>query len=102
MTNIERCILEARVEKVNSAGTEHNSTHVDNLWCFTIRADGFLYHQVLTVWLRRFPVFPSAQAMFDQVRFTVAVLLLVARGQETPDVIEDLLDINKVPSKPDV
>ncbi|KAI8354564.1 pseudouridine synthase [Choanephora cucurbitarum] len=39
--------------------------------------------------------------LWHQVRFMMSVLFLVGQGFEAPEVIRDLLDIEKVPSKPD-
>ncbi|KAI8081934.1 pseudouridine synthase [Gilbertella persicaria] len=39
--------------------------------------------------------------LWHQVRFMMSVLFLVGQGFEAPEVIRDLLDIDKVPSKPD-
>jgi tRNA pseudouridine38/39 synthase len=39
--------------------------------------------------------------LWHQVRFMMSVLFLVGQGHEEPEVIRDLLDIEKIPSKPD-
>lgn len=38
--------------------------------------------------------------MFLQVRCIAAVLLMVGRGQEHPDVVRRMLDLSAVPRKP--
>lgn len=39
--------------------------------------------------------------LWHQVRFMMSVLFLVGQGLEPPEIVRDLLDIGKVPSKPD-
>ncbi|KAG2199797.1 hypothetical protein INT46_003559 [Mucor plumbeus] len=39
--------------------------------------------------------------LWHQVRFMMSVLFLVGQGLETPEIVRDLLDIEKVPAKPD-
>ncbi|CEP09798.1 hypothetical protein [Parasitella parasitica] len=39
--------------------------------------------------------------LWHQVRFMMSVLFLVGQGLEAPEIVRDLLDIEKVPSKPD-
>ncbi|KAI9472172.1 MAG: pseudouridine synthase [Benjaminiella poitrasii] len=39
--------------------------------------------------------------LWHQVRYMMSVLFLVGQGLEDPEVVRDLLDIEKVPSKPD-
>ncbi|KAI8637665.1 pseudouridine synthase [Parasitella parasitica] len=38
--------------------------------------------------------------LWHQVRFMMSVLFLVGQGLEAPEIVRDLLDIEKVPSKP--
>uniref|UniRef100_A0A7S4F3J5 Pseudouridine synthase I TruA alpha/beta domain-containing protein n=1 Tax=Chrysotila carterae TaxID=13221 RepID=A0A7S4F3J5_CHRCT len=49
------------------------------LWHFTVRGSAFLY---------------------NQVRCMVAVLFLIGEGKESPEVISDLLDIERTPARP--
>ncbi|XP_078433973.1 pseudouridine synthase family protein isoform X2 [Wolffia australiana] len=51
----------------------------DELWAMTIKGSAFLWHQV---------------------RFMVAVVFMIGQGQESSNVIDSLLDITKVPRKP--
>ncbi|KAL9540934.1 hypothetical protein MBANPS3_009401 [Mucor bainieri] len=39
--------------------------------------------------------------LWHQVRFMMSVLFLVGQGLEVPEIVRDLLDIERVPSKPD-
>lgn len=39
--------------------------------------------------------------LWHQVRFMMSILFLVGQGLEPPEIVRDLLDIEKVPSKPD-
>ncbi|XP_040365109.1 tRNA pseudouridine(38/39) synthase isoform X2 [Rosa chinensis] len=51
----------------------------NQLWAFKIKGSAFLWHQV---------------------RCMVAVLLLIGQGHESPDVIDALLDTDRIPRKP--
>lgn len=39
--------------------------------------------------------------LWHQVRFMMSVLFLVGQGLEAPEIVRDLLDVEKVPAKPD-
>lgn len=52
----------------------------DQLYCATISGTAFLYHQI---------------------RCMMAVLFMIGRGQEDPCIVDALLDIEKVPGKPE-
>ncbi|CAH8434402.1 unnamed protein product [Heterobilharzia americana] len=58
--------------------TSENDNH-SGLCCVSISASGFLYHQI---------------------RYIVSILFMVGRGYESPSVVDDLLDLNKTPAKP--
>ncbi|XP_004290464.1 PREDICTED: tRNA pseudouridine(38/39) synthase-like [Fragaria vesca subsp. vesca] len=51
----------------------------NQLWAFKIKGSAFLWHQV---------------------RCMVAILLLIGQGHESPDVVDALLDTDKIPRKP--
>lgn len=67
----ERTILMSRIEVENEAA---------NLFSYNVRGTAFLY---------------------NQVRCIMAVLMMVGKGQEKPDVISSLLDVHSTPRKPE-
>lgn len=73
----ERTILSALVRTAKPQST--NSTDQYELFIFEIKGLAFLYHQV---------------------RCMMAVLLLIGQKLETPDIIDQLLDVIKNPRKP--
>lgn len=76
--NFQRTILSARVTWVDWAG-EAGPRDPFRLCQFEVRGQAFLYHQV---------------------RCMMAVLFLVGQGMESPDVIDELLNVEKNPRKP--
>lgn len=56
--------------------------------CPTLRQPRDLLYRQLTNW------------SFTQVRCLAAVLLMVGRGEENPDVVRALLDVDTSPAKP--
>jgi tRNA pseudouridine38/39 synthase len=74
--SFERTILHASVQVEQSS----DDCGVSGMWSFNIRGTAFIWHQV---------------------RCTVALLFLVGRGLEQPEIIRDLLDIQRYPKKPD-
>jgi len=70
-----RRILHFEIEKVEG---EPDDSRVA-MWRFKIRGFSFLWHQV---------------------RCMVAILFLIGRGKEEPEVITDMLDIENMPRKP--
>eukprot|EP00887_Chlorella_sp_A99_P008017 scaffold12.g8017.t1 len=74
VSNFVRAILEFRVEEVAAAGVAGR-----RLIALHIRGTAFLWHQV---------------------RCMAAVLLMVGRGEEAPDVVARLLDVTQTPRKP--
>ena len=67
----ERTILMSRIEVENEAA---------NLFSYNVRGTAFLY---------------------NQVRCIMAVLMMVGKGQEQPDIISSLLDVQSIPRKPE-
>ncbi|KAJ6835445.1 tRNA pseudouridine(38/39) synthase isoform X2 [Iris pallida] len=57
----------------------YQRSDADELWAMTIRGSAFLWHQV---------------------RCMVAVLFMIGQGLESPNVLDELLDIKKTPRKP--
>lgn len=70
ITNFERTIFRATIEPVDGD---------EGVWYFELQGTAFLWHQV---------------------RHMMAVLFLVGQGLEPPEVIRDLLDLEKFPTKP--
>jgi tRNA pseudouridine38/39 synthase len=91
ITNFERRIFHADIEEITSLDTPAFlrrgdllplSNHVNpapKLFAFVVHGSAFLWHQV---------------------RHLVAILFLVGQGLEKPSIVRDLLDIQKMPSKP--
>ncbi|CAG5905605.1 unnamed protein product [Menidia menidia] len=73
----ERTILSAEVQPVQPQ--QVSGTHHYDLFMFEIKGLAFLYHQV---------------------RCMMAVLLLIGQKLEAPDIIDQLLDVEKNPRKP--
>ncbi|XP_031989427.1 tRNA pseudouridine(38/39) synthase isoform X2 [Corvus moneduloides] len=76
--NFQRTILNARVTWVDRGG-EAGPWDPFRLCQFEVTGQAFLYHQV---------------------RCMMAVLFLIGQGMESPDVIDELLDVEKNPRKP--
>lgn len=72
ISNFRRRIVSARVEKVTEAGPM-------TMCVLTLRGFAFLWHQV---------------------RCMAAVLFLIGKGKEPPNIIDQLLDIDTNPQKP--
>lgn len=71
----EKCALVPQSGELPAPGTLQ-----PDRWCeFELVGNAFLYHQV---------------------RCLVSILMLVGRGLESPDIIKDLLDLDKYPLKP--
>lgn len=66
-------------EKEEEECRDDNGCLCSSLWTFTIKGYAFLWHQV---------------------RCMVAVLFLIGKGLESPDVVTTLLDIERTPRKP--
>lgn len=71
--NFKRCITEFKILPCAERFDE------DQLWAVKIKGTAFLWHQI---------------------RCIVAVLFLIGKGLESPDVIDILLDTEKTPRKP--
>ncbi|NXS14310.1 PUS3 synthase, partial [Neodrepanis coruscans] len=76
--NFQRTVLSARVTWVE-AGGESRPRDPFRLCQFEVVGQAFLYHQV---------------------RCMMAVLFLIGQGMESPDIIDQLLDVEKNPQKP--
>ncbi|NXK89741.1 PUS3 synthase, partial [Formicarius rufipectus] len=76
--NFQRTILSARVMWVERGG-ESGPQDPFRLCQFEVTGQAFLYHQV---------------------RCMMAVLFLIGQGMESPDIINELLDVEKNPRKP--
>ena len=90
ITNFERRIFHAGIHAVGpeeepanlglvSNGETKAAHHGPQLYWFEVRGSAFLWHQV---------------------RHLIAVLFLVGQGLEKPRVVDDLLDVEKTPSRP--
>ena len=79
VTNFRRSIRAFEVEPCSSGGSAVDPASPQALWAFTIHGTAFLYHQV---------------------RCMVAVLFLVGEGKESPDIVSQLLDIERMPRRP--
>ncbi|XP_075243257.1 putative tRNA pseudouridine synthase tag-124 [Convolutriloba macropyga] len=71
----ERSIWEVSVEEVERNDSNDSLTKC----CFTVKAEGFLYHQV---------------------RYMMSVLFSVGLKLEPPEIVSDLLNLKTVPEKP--
>ncbi|XP_002708689.1 tRNA pseudouridine(38/39) synthase [Oryctolagus cuniculus] len=77
--NFQRTILSAKVQLVGqSLGEERWQEHFQ-LCQFEVTGQAFLYHQV---------------------RCMMAILFLIGQGMEKPDIIDELLNVEKNPQKP--
>lgn len=38
--------------------------------------------------------------LWHQIRYTMAILFMVGEGKEEPDIVDKLLDVEKLPEKP--
>lgn len=76
--NFQRTILSAQVQLVQSLG-EERSQEPFQLCQFEVTGQAFLYHQV---------------------RCMMAILFLIGQGMEKPEIIDELLNIEKNPQKP--
>lgn len=82
ITNFERRIFHAGIHKVQPSLKPSDSSVVNptpELYWFEVRGSAFLWHQV---------------------RHLVAVLFLVGQGYEEPSIVDDLLDMEKMPARP--
>ncbi|XP_064896677.1 tRNA pseudouridine(38/39) synthase isoform X2 [Columba livia] len=77
VTNFQRTVLGAAVTPADAA--QKSPENPFGLWCFEVTGQAFLYHQV---------------------RCMVAVLFLIGQGMERPEIIDELLDVEKNPRKP--
>ncbi|KAI7904046.1 pseudouridine synthase [Cokeromyces recurvatus] len=79
ITSYERTIMSMRIDPVEHTQTDRIGEGTD-FYQVELKGTAFLWHQV---------------------RFMMSILFLVGQGLEEPEVVRDLLDIEKVPSKPD-
>ncbi|XP_066221252.1 tRNA pseudouridine(38/39) synthase isoform X5 [Saccopteryx leptura] len=77
--NFQRTILSAQVELVGQSLAEERWQEPFQLCQFEVTGQAFLYHQV---------------------RCMMAILFLVGQGMEKPEIIDELLNIEKNPQKP--
>lgn len=77
--NFQRTILSAQVQRVGQNLGEEGWQEPFQLCQFEVTGQAFLYHQV---------------------RCMMAVLFLIGQGMEKPEVIDELLNIEKNPQKP--
>ncbi|KAL6941969.1 hypothetical protein ACO0QE_003132 [Hanseniaspora vineae] len=70
ITNFKRHILSAKILTLNDA---------EQLYCFDLKGSAFLWHQV---------------------RNMMAILFLIGQGLEKPEIITDLMNVEKYPRKP--
>ncbi|XP_032625903.1 tRNA pseudouridine(38/39) synthase [Chelonoidis abingdonii] len=78
VTNFQRTILTAQVQLVDRRG-ETGLQDPFQLYQFEVTGQAFLYHQV---------------------RCMMAILLLIGQRMENPEIIDELLDVEKNPRKP--
>ncbi|XP_047608487.1 tRNA pseudouridine(38/39) synthase [Phacochoerus africanus] len=79
VTNYQRTILSAQVQLLSQSLEEERWQEAFQLCQFEVVGQAFLYHQV---------------------RCMMAVLFLIGQGMEKPEVIDELLNIEKNPQKP--
>ncbi|XP_032140919.1 tRNA pseudouridine(38/39) synthase [Sapajus apella] len=77
--NFQRTILSAQVQLVGQSPGEERWQVPFQLCQFEVTGQAFLYHQV---------------------RCMMAILLLIGQGMEKPEIIDELLNIEKNPQKP--
>ncbi|XP_007539400.1 tRNA pseudouridine(38/39) synthase [Erinaceus europaeus] len=77
--NFQRTILSAQVQLVGQSLGEERWHEPFQLCQFEVTGQAFLYHQV---------------------RCMMAILFLIGQGMEKPDIIDELLNIEKNPQKP--
>ena len=70
ITNFKRHVLSAEIVTLNET---------EQLYCFDLKGSAFLWHQV---------------------RNMMAILFLIGQGLEKPEIITDLMDVEKYPRKP--
>jgi len=75
ITNFKRTMISAEI--VPYKGVPPNNT--SRMWMFKLKGTAFLWHQV---------------------RCMMSILFLVGQGLEKPEIVADLLDIDKYPTKP--
>ncbi|XP_077163259.1 tRNA pseudouridine(38/39) synthase isoform X2 [Paroedura picta] len=77
VTNFQRTILNAQVQPVDTERTKQQDPF--QMYQFEVTGQAFLYHQV---------------------RCMMAILFLIGQRMEKPDIIDELLDIENNPRKP--
>ncbi|KAF7242222.1 tRNA pseudouridine(38/39) synthase [Varanus komodoensis] len=77
VTNFQRTVLKAEVQPVDKEATEQQNPF--QMYQFEVTGQAFLYHQV---------------------RCMMAILFLIGQRMEKPEIIDELLDIEKNPRKP--
>lgn len=77
--NFQRTILSAQVQLVGQSPAEDRWQEPFQLCQFEVTGQAFLYHQV---------------------RCMMAILFLIGQGMEKPEIIDELLNIEKNPQKP--
>ncbi|KAL8572427.1 hypothetical protein ACOMHN_000574 [Nucella lapillus] len=67
----------------------------------TVVGQAFLWHQMMEDGYMMCELTVVGQAfLWHQIRCIVAVLFLIAQGKEEPEILEDLLNVDKCPRKP--
>lgn len=79
VVNFQRTILSAQVQLVGQSLAEERREEPFQLCQFEVSGQAFLYHQV---------------------RCMMAILFLIGQGMEKPEIIDELLNIEKNPQKP--
>lgn len=81
VTNHQRTVISATIQPTISSYPRDTDrqTHKYNFYEIIIKGQAFLYHQI---------------------RCIMTVIFLVGCGKEQPEIVRDLLDINKCPSRP--
>ncbi|KAF9877715.1 tRNA pseudouridine synthase A [Colletotrichum karsti] len=87
ISNFERNMFEAGVEEVRDVGTvlpylslnSENGEKLPKVYSFNIRGTAFLWHQI---------------------RHIVSILFLIGQRLEKPELVTELLDVEKTPRKP--
>lgn len=74
-----RKIYDVTVEEVSKDSGDSESSEIYKMVELTVSGSGFLWHMI---------------------RFIVSVLHEVGRGNEQPEIVSDLLDLTKYPSRP--
>lgn len=80
ITNFERTVLDIKITKVSGHLVGSSESDEGRWWQLELRGTAFLWHQV---------------------RCMMAVLFLVGQGREQPEAVDQMLDVERTPGKPE-